>query len=88
VGEGVKTKVLIAGHGILKLIPIPEERLRELEAKVQELERREKGVMVITREYSSGESYDFCGNCEVVICGEEVYCPTCGTKLIWESECE
>jgi hypothetical protein len=62
------------------------EELGQLEAKAKELDRREKGVAVITREYSSGEVYDFCGNCELAVCDDEVYCLTCGFKLIRESE--
>jgi hypothetical protein len=60
------------------------DKLKQLEAKAQELDRREKGVSVIKRKYSSGEVYDYCGNCEIVVWMDEVYCPTCGTKLLWD----
>jgi hypothetical protein len=58
------------------------DKLKQLETKAQELDLREKGVSVIKRKYSSGEVYDYCGNCEIAVCMDEVYCPTCGTKLL------
>jgi hypothetical protein len=69
------------------------EEFDQLEAKTEEFDRREKGVVVMEASYYSGGMEDYmcsyaCGNCK---CGvsmhyepELKYCNGCGTKLIWD----
>jgi predicted RNA-binding Zn-ribbon protein involved in translation (DUF1610 family) len=57
------------------------EAMNQLEAKAQELDRREKGVTVVDSE----RTWD-CGYCGEHVITDEQYCSACGTRLIWESE--
>ena len=65
-----------------------EIKFKELEAKAQELDRREKGVSVIvTKEldYDGDPDLNYqCANCMEYAFHNANYCDNCGTKLIWE----
>ena len=67
-----------------EVLPIAKRHLDQLEAKAQELDRREKGVAV-----SWMHRFPNCGKCDSPVDGKSNnYCGGCGTKLIWESEGE
>lgn len=75
-------KVAVVGSGPVKLEMILADRLRQLEAKAAELDRREKGVAVKHVQERFGE----CGYCNYISASPRKYCHECGTKLMWDSE--
>ena len=63
------------------------EELHQLEAKAQELDRRENGTIVHSRYFVyGGVEYGKCKRCNEESIRRNNYCRNCGTKLIWESE--
>lgn len=61
------------------------KELAELEAKAQELNRRERGVNIVAHTNSSPPS---CGYCDNELYSYQQYCDKCGTRLIRDSEVE
>ena len=63
----------------------------ELEAKAQELDRREKGCRVVYSHYEvlayGTKDFYTCSECkqDVVIDGSD-YCPSCGYRIDWKGE--
>jgi DNA-directed RNA polymerase subunit RPC12/RpoP len=65
--------------------------LDQLEAKAQELNRREKGCRVVYSHYEvlayGTKDFYTCSECkqDVVIDGSD-YCPSCGYRIDWKGE--
>ena len=61
------------------IVTVPIEQFKQIEAKANELDLRDKGVAVIW----DGDSA-YCGNCMNKNIGGDTYCERCGFKTIWE----